>query len=300
MTVDQLNKRFSLPTRAIFDIGAGGLPRLKLTSDDGECEIYPHGAHITGFTPKHEQPVLWMSGRSEFADGKPIRGGVPVCFPWFGAHPKDTSLPSHGFVRLSEWVIEAVEEREEGLSVSLSSTSNTDTHGLWPFEYTAVITVVVADTLTISLDVTNIGTSEFTFTEALHSYFAVSDIRFVTITGLDETSYIDKLLEFDTPSVQRGPIQFTSETDRPYLDTEATCIIDDPGMNRQIVIEKNGSKSTIVWNPWIQKARRMEDFGNDEWTSMVCVETANALSNAVTLAPGASHTISAKISVRHS
>lgn len=300
MNIDALNGKYGIAGAARFFHGKGDLEMLELTTPKGSCELALHGAHVTAYTPADEEPVIWMSQHSEYADGKPIRGGIPVCFPWFGVHETDASLPSHGYVRLSSWRVESVtRESADRIAATLSTESHVSTRSMWPHEFGAQLSVTLGDSLSVALSVTNTGEASYAITEALHTYFAVSDIRFVTLEGLEGASYLDKLLETDEPFVQRGSVQFTAETDRPYLDTDATCIIDDPGKQRKIRIEKSGSLTTVVWNPWIAKARRMDDLGDDEWTGMLCVETANALSNAVTIEPGETHTMATTISVEH-
>ena len=290
-----LEQRFGIDGVLRFSSGEGGLSRIEIDTEGNSAEIYLHGAHITSFVPAGHEPILWMSERSVFAEGAPIRGGVPICFPWFGAHPTDTSMPNHGFFRTIEWTVESVARGETDVTVTFSSASNEETLRVWPYAYNTRLTVVVGARLSLALEVTNTGVEAFEITEALHSYFSVSDIRFVTIQGLDGTEYFDKLLggQYIT---QRGEVCFTSETDRPYLDTVATCTIADPGKSRVIVIEKSESATTVVWNPWIAKSRRMEDFGNEEWSGMVCVETANALRNCISIPPGESHTIGTTLS----
>ena len=291
----RLNQRHP---EAAFSSGKGGLRRMELRGEHGSAEIYLHGAHLTAFRPGGADPVLWMSEKSEFEVGKPIRGGVPICFPWFGRHPSDPSQPAHGFVRLREWQVESVSRLPDGsVRASLRFESDTETLQIWPHSFSLLFTVTVSRSLTMQLEARNTGTQAFTMSEALHTYYAVSDIRTVDLYGLEDAEYLDKVLESDSPRTQRGPIRFTAETDRPYLDTAAPCVIEDAGLNRSVRIEKRGSYTTVVWNPWVSKARRMEDFGDDEWKQMLCVETANALRNAITVPAGASHLMETVISI---
>jgi glucose-6-phosphate 1-epimerase len=297
MIIEQLNERHGIAGAALFAPGSGGLPKFALSREGSTAEIYLHGAHVTSYVPAAGKPVLWMSGKSWFEPGKPIRGGIPVCFPWFGRPADAGDVPAHGFVRLSEWHVESISKSDDAVEAVLSTSSGVATHEWWPFDFAASLTVTLAENLTVALEVKNTGSAPVTFTEALHSYFAVSDIRLASIEGLDGAEYIDTLLEREDTLVQRGDIRFTSEIDRPYLDTEATCTIDDPILGRRIEVRKSGSSTTVVWNPWIAKSRRMEDFGDDEWTGMVCVETANARKNAVTVDPGRKHRMAVTISV---
>lgn len=295
MDIAALQQTF--PT-AEFSAGEGELTRMTLRADGGWAEVYLHGAHVTHFQPDGEEPVIWMSGCSRFETGAPIRGGVPVCFPWFGSHPNEPDLPSHGLVRQQPWNVRSVAELEDGaVRAELEINSTHETLEVWPHSFNLVLTVTVCEQLTLALQVRNPADTPFTYTEALHTYYAVSDIRTVELHGLDGTEYVDKLLETESTMNQCGPVRFTAETDRPYLDTTSDCLIEDIDLNRLIRIRKRGSNTTVVWNPWVSKARRMEDFCDDEWPAMLCVETANVLRNAVSLAGGHTHTMETIISI---
>ncbi len=297
MNQKELTTRFGVDGRIRFDSGNGGLTRLLVNTDAASAEIYLHGAHITSYNQKNQRPLIWMSEESRFADGLPIRGGVPVCFPWFGAHPENDDMPIHGFARLMEWDVADIKElSENSIEARFSLSSTPWMSRKWPGEFSAEYTVSVGPSLDIQLSVTNTGRDEFVYTCALHSYFAVSDIRNVRVTGLEGIGYLDKVTGDPQKIVEDEPITFTEETDRTYLDAETTCEIIDPGANRTIRIEKTGSKSTVVWNPWSGKAGRMEDFGDEEWKEMLCVETANARGNEMRLQPDARHTTRAVLS----
>jgi D-hexose-6-phosphate mutarotase len=166
-----------------------------------------------------------------------------------------------------------------------------------PYAFTATYQVTVGSSLTLSLEVLNTGPDALAFEEALHTYFAVQDIHAVHISGLEETDYLDKVGGTTTRHQGSDAIRFTGETDRVYLQTQATCTIHDPGRRRRIVVAKHASDATVVWNPWVAKAQAMPDFGDDEWPGMVCVETANVNVHGVTLAAGGRHTMTATIDV---
>jgi D-hexose-6-phosphate mutarotase len=291
--------RTTLPPSVRAEIGPGNLPRLVIKTGLAEATVYFQGAHVAAWRPAvASEPVLWMSDATYFELGKPLRGGVPICFPWFGAHASDAKAPGHGFARLRDWnLIEAKEATDGTVTLALELASDKALTPLWPHAFRAVHRITIGGTLTMALEVTNPGPDAFTFEEALHTYFAVRDVRNVTVTGLERTDYLDKVTGFDRKTQGSDPIRFTGETDRVYLNTTATCVIDDPGARRRIAVRKSGSEATVVWNPWIAKARAMPDFGDDEWTEMVCVETCNVNIHARTLAPGASHTMTAIIEV---
>ena len=289
--IDQLNERFGIRGVAAVRAGQGGLPCIEVTSDLAAARVYLLGAHVTDFQPRgrEHKPVLWMSRESAFAEGKPIRGGVPICFPWFGGKADDPKAPGHGIVRTRSWEIDAIHQRDDG-SVEIVLGLQV------PGEFDITHTVVVGRTLSMSLVAGHLGAQPAKYEMALHTYFTVGDVRKVHLGGLNGVTYVDKVDKF-TRKTQAGDVTFAGETDRVYLDTAGAVTLHDPSMNRRITVDKRGSQTTVVWNPWTEKAARMADFGDDEWPTMVCIETANAADNALTLKPGASHTMTAMISV---
>ena len=290
-----------LPPSAQLAAGRNGLERLTIQTARGTGEVYLHGAHVTAWRPDGADPVIWVSADSQFHPDKPIRGGVPICFPWFAAHATDASAPMHGFARLSEWTLGSVEDRDGEVHVSFTLTDDDRSRrSAWPYPFTATYRITFGARLGLTLDVANTGTGPLTFEAALHTYFGVGDIRAVGVTGLAGTEYLDKVDGFARKRQGDAPIRFAGETDRVYLESESTCIIHDPRLQRQIAIAKTGSRSTIVWNPWSDKARAMPDFGDNEWPSMLCIETANVREAAVPLEPGSHHTMTAVIAVEKS
>ena len=289
----------SLPESVRLVEGSGGLPRLDVATPLATGQVYLHGAHVTAWQPAHtDAPVLWMSGHSFFQDQKPIRGGVPICFPWFGPHATAAGAPAHGFARLSDWRLADVAESADGVvALAFDLDETIGTSPLWPHRYAATFRVRIGRTLEMNLEVRNTGAQPFTFEEALHTYFVVRDIAAVRIAGLDGVEYVDKVGEFAHRRQDEELIAFTQETDRVYLDSRPACAIHDPSLGRRITVAKSSSGATVVWNPWIKKAQAMADFGDDEWRGMVCVETANVGTSAIPLEPGAAHTMSARLSV---
>lgn len=276
----------------------GELKLLIIENDFAKCALFPeHGAHVAEFAPTGKENILWLSESSCFEGDKPIRGGIPICWPWFGAHPADSDKPSHGFARIAKWTLDEIEELDSGdTSVVMSLSGSPASLELWPHQFKLTSRVVIGETLTLELTTHNTGDEPFEITEALHTYFNVADVTKISIAGLEKKNYIDTIDDNKTKT-QNGPVTFNSEVDRVYCDTQAECVISDPNMNREIRVSKKGSASTVVWNPWIAKSARMADFGDEEYKGMVCVETTNALNDARTVAPGASHSISAKIAL---
>jgi glucose-6-phosphate 1-epimerase len=279
-----------------YDTGEGGLRRAILTGQGAQAHVYLHGAHVAHWQHADGKPVLWMSKHSMFEPNQPIRGGVPVCMPWFGAHPNNPALPNHGFARLREWQVDDAHVDTDGATVIvLSLRADEQTRQLWPHDFVFRHTISCGRQLRMTLAAENIGHAPFTITEALHSYFAVGDVRHIRVTGLEGAPYLSKV-EGGTLS-NDGPITITGETDRVYMNTEATCELHDPVMNRRIIVSKHDAQSTVVWNPWVEKTKAMPDFGDNEWPGMLCIETANVLDNAVIIRPGQSHTMTATIDV---
>lgn len=294
--LDSLNQRFASEGHLRFEPGPGNLPVARIANAHAEVTLVLQGAHVLNFQPRGHQPVLWASNRSHFAPGRPIRGGIPVCWPWFGAHPADPGKPGHGFARTAQWEVESTGAGEDGSTrIELGLADNPATLALWPYPFGLRLIAMVGSHLQLELRVRNRGTQAFTCSGALHSYFSVSDAAAIAIGGLEGNAYLDKVN--GGQQRQEGPVRIAAETDRVYLDTAAECRILDPGMGRCIRIAKQGSRTTVVWNPWIAKAARLEDFGDEEYRAMVCVETANAPPDLIAVPPGGEHCLRAAIRV---
>jgi glucose-6-phosphate 1-epimerase len=278
------------------DQGRGNLPRVTIASELAAAEIYLHGAHLTHFQPKGAQPLLFMSAESLFEANKPIRGGVPVIFPWFGPRAGSPESPMHGLVRTRSWQLDSSEVQPDGTArVVLSLASDPSTLAVWPHAFKLRMSFRIGRSLEMELEVSNPGDQPFTFEEALHTYFRVGDVRQIAIAGLDDVEYIDKTDSLKRKRQPAGGIRITSETDRIYTDTRSTCTIHDPVLKRTLTVEKDHSDATVVWNPWIAKAKAMADFGDEEWPGMVCIETANVGAGAIRLDPGRSHVLRTRL-----
>lgn len=289
-------RRLEIPGLAGFEAGARGLTRLAVRSPLAEAHIYLHGAHITHFRPREAAPVLFLSGKSWFASGKPIRGGVPLIFPWFGGRAGHPAAAAHGFARTSEWEVESLtSDAAQTVAAVFRLAAGDATRAQWPHDFLLRYRVEIGRALTLTLETQNTGRAPFAFENALHTYLAVGNVRDCAVTGLEGAEYLDKTEGMRRKKQGDEPIRITQETDRIFESTRATCVLEDASAHRRITIEKSGSETTVVWNPWIAKAAAMPDFGDDEWPRMLCIETANAGANAVFLAPGATHTMRAVI-----
>ncbi len=273
----------SNPTSHVtFLDGRGELPMLEITTPWSTAEIYLHGAHVTHFKKNGEPPLLFLSQCSRFEKDAPIRGGIPIIFPWFG---KPADKPGqHGFVRHREWALKSIQSPADGsVTVRLVLPNSPElANGQITVEYV----VEINDRLTTELIVTNQTAQPFTFENCLHTYFSVGDIKAVSVTGLKGAEYLNQPTGFSRHTDTEDAIRFTGEVDRAYLNTAGTTEIHDTSLRRVIRVEKEGSQSTVVWNPWIAKAKAMPDYGDEEYKEMVCVESGNVKENEITLAPG--------------
>jgi glucose-6-phosphate 1-epimerase len=296
--IDSLNERFAIAGLLKFETGSGGLIRATVAGRSAEGHVYLHGAHVSHYRRAGQRPLLFLSARSRFATGKAIRGGVPVIFPWFGARVDHSEAPDHGFARTREWAVEsAAPARDGSVAVTLALEADDDTRPMWPHEFRIRHRVVFGERLEMTLEVENRSDHPFDFEEALHTYLLVGDVGQVSITGLGGGVYIDKTEDMRRKTLAADPLRFNGTTDRVFLNSHATCTVTDPILARRIVVEKTGSNTTVVWNPWHEKASTMADLGNEQWRSMLCVETANASDNAIHLAGGERHAMRVVIGV---
>lgn len=286
LSAAQLNDSFGIRDQVIFREGAGGLTMIEVHNPQASATLALQGAHLLTWAPKGQPPVIWLSTDARFAPGKSIRGGVPICWPWFGAHESEKGFPAHGYARTVEWQVVAAEALASGATrLRFRLESNEATATLWPHDTPCEYQVTIGTALELELLTRNQSSAPVTIGQALHTYFAISDINSVKVEGLDGCPYLDKVDGFKRKQ-QSGAVTFSGETDRIYLDSTADCIIDDPQLERRIRINKRNSASTVVWNPWIEKAGQMGDLGERSYLGMVCVESANAADDVVTIPAG--------------
>ena len=293
-SIAELNERFGILDLATVVPGRGGLPKVLIASPQAHGEMYLHGSHVTSWIPKHAAEVIYCSSNTLWQDGHAIRGGVPICFPWFGDKADDRKAPAHGFVRTKAWKLASISQVEAGVAVTMTTANDDDTRKWWPHEFRLECCATFAAELNIALTVTNTGSAAFSVEEALHAYFHVGDAQQLAIRGLSGTHYIDKVDHF-TEKSQDGDVRLTGETDRVYLQTTHDLEIVDPALNRNITIRKQNSQNTVVWNPWAEKAAAMTDLGAGQWKKFVCVETANTGDAAVSVAPGEAYAMAVKV-----
>lgn len=295
--VAQLNDKFSLQhgdNYVRFQTGRGGLPVVEIQNNHANAVICLQGAHLLSWIPRGEREVIWLSEAAKFEPGKAIRGGIPVCWPWFGAHGTSAEnarpdYPAHGFVRTANWEVICTEDLD-GNSTRISFTTEPQSNNahMWPAEMTLQLQVTVGKKLEMELITHNNDSAPVTISQALHTYFRVGDVSDVLVHGLEDTDYLDKLEGFKRKQ-QIGPVSINEEVDRIYLDTVNDCVIKDRSLKRNLIIIKCGSNSTVVWNPWRETASKMGDLGEDGYKTMLCVESCNAATDAVTIDPGKAH-----------
>jgi glucose-6-phosphate 1-epimerase len=283
----------------VVETGRGGLPWARVNGARADAEISLQGAHVTRWQPHGAEPVLFLSRRAVYAPGRAIRGGVPLVFPWFGPHASDPRAPMHGFARTRAWrLLRHSANRDGSVLIELGLEDDDATRALWPYGFDLRYRVTVGETLTLSLEVANTSPDAFTFETALHTYLAVRDVEAVSIGGLENTPYIDKVDAMARKRHGLDALRLTGETDRVFVGTTARCVVADPALGRRLVVDKAGSATTVVWNPWATKAAAIADLEPEDWRRMVCVETANAADDALTLAPGGRHLTSATLSLQ--
>ena len=291
-----LNQQFGIPGRVQVVEGNNGLPKVQISTELATGEMYLHGAHVTRWRPTHSQEVIFLSKQSRWQEGLAIRGGVPICFPWFGAKKDDPKAPAHGFARTRAWTLRSIEERGGNIEVAMFLESDEETKRFWPFDFQLTHLVTFGSNLRMELLVKNTGDRAFQFEEALHTYYQVDDVRKTQIQGLEGCNYLDKTDAF-REKLQTGVVSFAGETDRVYLNTTGAVDAIDPGLSRRIRTSKENSHTTVIWNPWQQKAKALGDLGDDEWTQMVCVEVSNVNGAAIELQPGQEHRMCSDVSV---
>ncbi len=270
-----------------------GFKYIEIQNKQAEAKIALQGAHLFHYKVKDKASLLWLSKAAYFEEGKAIRGGIPVCFPWFGKKKDDPGLPQHGFARTQPWIVVLEEETDEGTThIQLQLKPNADTLKQWAYRFDVILDITIGHELNIALSVTNTDIKPFEISTALHTYFSVSDIDTVSIQGLDNRSYYDALK--GETFIQDGDIVIQEEVDRVYINpSEMITLLDG---DTKINLQQEGSNSLVVWNPWTEKSKQMADMTEDGYRTMVCLETSNAREDSRVLKPNESHVLRAVVS----
>lgn len=277
----------------------------RIRHGQAELLVAQQGAHILSYQLAGQPPLIWLNDEAVFKTGKSIRAGVPVCWPWFGNFDRNpqsvqamrtsNEAPSaHGFVRAMDWELGSIEAEGETLKVEFLLPYPEGGFPGWPHQVDLTLSIRLDEQLHIHLTSHNRGAETVSISQALHSYFAVSDVRDVHVEGVDGLNYIETLDNWKTVT-QSGDLRFTGETDRIYLDAPPQLSIVDPAWERRIVLTSSGSRTAVIWNPWIDRAAAFSDMADDGWQRMLCIETANVMGDVVNLKPGASHTLGVSV-----
>ncbi|MDY6804310.1 MAG: D-hexose-6-phosphate mutarotase [Cyanobacteriota bacterium] len=290
MTIEQLNADYGIAGQLKFVEGKGGFPFIEIHSPKAKASISVYGGQVLSFQPANEpEDLMFLSENAYYQEGKAIKGGVPVCWPWFGPDPEGLGRPSHGFVRNRLWNVLATETTAEGeVKVKLGLAETAETREIWPQAFEVAMEISVGDSLTVELITRNTGVREalrmqhraFSITQALHTYFNVGDIDRVKVLGLEEIEYVDKT-DNGAKKTQKGAVTISSEVDRIYTNVPNELVIEDAALGRRILISSTGSKTAVVWNPWVEISAKMADLEDEDYKRLVCVETANAAEDVV-------------------
>jgi len=298
MTLEELTAEHAIPDQLVFIAGPGGLPFIQVRNAHAEALVSVQGGQVLSYRPMGaDADLLYLSEQAVYQPGKAIRGGVPVCWPWFGADPQGLGRPAHGFARTRLWSVAGTATTPEGATqITLELRDTPETRAIWPHAFRLTLAITVGATPRLALTTHNTGTAPFAITQALHSYFAVGDSAQATVSGLDGCRYIDKAAGAGgAVTSQTGAVHFTAEVDRIYTGAPPVLRLDDGARPRSVRIGSEGSHTAVVWNPGVAIAAGMADLPDDGYRRFVCVETANAADDAVTVAPGAQHQLVAQI-----
>ena len=271
-----------------------GFTYIEINNAKAHATISTYSGQVLSYRPKSQKDdLLFVSDRAYYEDGKAIKGGIPVCWPWFGADPDDLGRPAHGFVRNRQWDVVGSESLADGSTkVVMGLVDSDETREIWPHPFRLGIEITVGDSLKVALITHNSGDESITISQALHTYFYVGDITRVQVLGLDGIDYLDKVDGF-AEKTQSGPVAIDGEVDRIYKGVTGELVISDESLGRKIRIASRGCSTAVVWNPWSEIAASMGDLNDDDYRKMICVETANAGPETVDIAAGSDYRLEA-------
>ncbi|MEL6556166.1 MAG: D-hexose-6-phosphate mutarotase [Cyanobacteria bacterium J06621_11] len=301
MDIQQLNQTFGLEGQIEIVEGKGGFPVINVSNPKAKAKISVYAAQVLSFQPEGDpDDLIFVSENAYYKTGKATKGGIPICWPWFGPDPEGKGRASHGFVRNRMWKLLSTATTLEGeTKVRLGVSASDETKEIWPHSFELVLEIVIGSRLTVTLITENTGEADFSITQAFHTYFSTGDIAQVKVLGLEETSYLDKP-DGGAKKMQSGAIAVTEEVDRVYTDVSGEIVIEDGEKGRRIRITSSGSKTAIVWNPWIEIAEKMADLETQDYQRFICVETANAADDVVEVAAGEEARLQAVYSIERS
>jgi glucose-6-phosphate 1-epimerase len=298
MNIDELS-RYEIDGELQFIEIEHGFIYAEINNALAHATVSTYSGQVLSYRPKDRQDdLLFVSDKAYYEDGKAIKGGIPVCWPWFGADPENQGRSAHGFVRNRQWQVTGSESLADGSTkIVMSMTDNDATRALWPHPFRLDIEITVGDSLRVELVTHNTGNESITISQALHTYFRVGDIGMVRVLGLDGIQYLDKTNDA-ARMTQSGPVTISGEVDRIYTDVTGDLIIDDSSLGRRILIASSGCSTAVVWNPWVEVAASMADLDDNDYQRMLCVETANAGPETVEIAAGDAYRLTAEYTIR--
>ncbi len=264
-------------------------PIIQISNSKASASIALHGAHLIDFTPLDQQAVIFTSESAVYRQGKAIRGGIPICWPYFNAHPSEADFPSHGIARNRFWQLLSIDAQADSHTLTFEMPIHEEDLKIIGGPCKLIATFVISDSLSVSLTTTNTGPEDLIIGGALHSYFHIGSIDQATLSGLNEVSYLDTLN--DQTSIQHGSLSFSQEFDRVFIPSAHPTTIHDPNLKRKLFVTKENSLATTVWNPWIDKSEGMADLGNDDYQRFLCIEAINWREDLRTIPPGESHSL---------
>jgi glucose-6-phosphate 1-epimerase len=291
--INQLNNTFGIPGRIEFVGGEGGFVFLRVVNDQASAVISLYGAQVLSYVPgKQTVDMLFVGENAYYVDGKAIRGGIPLCWPWFNKRAGYPEHPGHGIARIGFWSVTNIQQIDHNTTQIHLSFNNTAYFAeLWPYSNDLAMVITVSDSLELEIITTNTGNESFTITQAFHNYFRIGDIEKIAINGLSNVDYIDNL---DQHRVKRQfeAVSIHDATERIYSSIDNRLSIDDFNLNRKITIDSTGTKSVVIWNPWTTISKTMPDLTDNDYRHFICVETGNVGANAVTIEPGQTQSMS--------
>lgn len=300
MNIEKIKKVFSVDGQISVVEGDNGIPFVVIKNKSSAAIISLYGGQLLSYKHAGKDDLLFLSKLANYKQGAAIKGGIPVCWPWFGVDPENKGRQSHGFARNNMWELRSTESLSDNqCRVVMGLTENEETRLLWPFEFDLTIEITIGEVLGVKLITKNTGKQKFVITQALHTYFSVANIENVVLQGLDKKKYLDKanINVGDEEKIQIGNIEFNHEVDRIYLDAPASTQLIDTMREQQVDICSTGNKTAVVWNPGADICEQMSDLENTDYQKFVCIETANAASNVIEVHPGESYVLSASYSV---
>jgi len=294
----ELNQQFSIKGQLQFNQEVEGFVMVDISNQYASARISTYAGQVISFLPDNTtEDVLFLSDKVIYQDGKAIRGGTPICWPWFGDDTTGFGRPSHGFVRNQPWSVLASSALADGrTSITLGLSDSEGSRTVWPYEFELELEVIIGSELEVKLTTKNTGNKTFVISQALHTYFNISDVEHISVSGLDNKNYLDKLENFDSKR-QRGDVVVTEEIDRVYQQAPESVWLKDAGFNRTIHIKSSGSNTTVIWNPWSTSVTEIADIDDSKYRNFVCVETVNSADDTVTIQANSEHTITATYSI---